>query len=57
VRAFTMMASGPENPAPLTAACRGQSTVLGFTWSRERQSSYSAPSKESTYCFLAQICV
>jgi len=39
VRAFTMMASGPENPAPLTAACRGQSTVLGFTWSRERQSS------------------
>ncbi len=30
-RALMRTNSGPVNPPPLTTACRGQSTVLGFT--------------------------
>lgn len=32
LRALATRDSGPLNPAPVMVACRGQSTVLGFTW-------------------------
>ena len=36
-RGWARMESGPLNPNPVRAVCRGHSIVLGFTWDRERE--------------------